>query len=409
MSTQQLPSRAMRASSGRVVAGVARGLADHLGLSVQWLRVGFVALTFFGGIGLALYAALWAVLPLAPSNEEPSQEEQRSHRSTDLMRLLALGAVLIGIVLFLAAAGVEFATGALLPIAIAIIGAALIWQQSDDDQRAEWSATAARAARNTAGPSSQARLLRLTVGTVLVLLGLVGILISRTSLGQAGQALGTAVLLVAGISIVVFPWIHRLWKNQDQQRRALIRSEERADIAAHVHDSVLQTLTLIQRNVQDPREVTRLARAEERALRSWLYAPTGDPTRTCEARLQRDAAEVEQTYSATIEVVVVGDAPIDASLTALLAAAREAMINAAQHGGGTASVFAEFTDDSVEVYVRDRGQGFNASAVSPDRHGLRESIIGRVERAGGSAKVTSEIGAGTEILLRMPLTRDDAS
>lgn len=404
MSTQQLPSRAMRASSGRVVAGVARGLADHLGLSVQWVRIGFIVLTLFGGVGLALYAALWAVLPLAPTDEEPS-----ANRGTDLTRLLALGAVLIGIVLFLAAAGVGFAMGALLPIAIAIIGAALIWQQSDDDQRAEWSATAARAARTTAGPSSRARMLRLSVGTVLVVLGLVGVLISRTSLSQAGQALGTAVLLVAGISIVLFPWLHRLWKNQDQQRRALIRSEERADIAAHVHDSVLQTLTLIQRSAADPREVNRLARAEERALRSWLYAPTGDPTRTFEARLQRDAAEVEETYSATLEVVVVGDAPIDPALTALLAAAREAMINAAQHGGGAASVFAEFSEDSVELYVRDRGQGFDVSAVSADRHGLRESILGRVERAGGSAKVTSELGAGTEILLRMPLTRTDAS
>ncbi len=364
---------------------------------MQLVRIGFVVLSFFGGIGLVLYAALWAVMPLAPTDQETE-----STRGTDLMRLLALGAVLIGVVLFLAALGVSFATGALLPIAIAIIGAALIWQQSDDDQRAEWSATAARAARTTAGSSSRARLLRLTVGPALVVLGLLGVLIGRTSLDQAGQALGTAVLLVAGLSIVLFPWIHRRWRNQDEQRRALIRSEERADIAAHVHDSVLQTLTLIQRNAQDPREVSRLARAEERALRSWLYAPAGDPTRTFEARLQRDAAEVEATYSATIEVVVVGDAPIDASLTALLAAARESMINAAQHGGGSISVFAEITADSVALYVRDRGPGFDLSQVSPDRHGLRESIIGRVERAGGTAKVSSAVGSGTEILLRMP-------
>ena len=395
-----MPPRAMRASTGRVVAGVARGLADHLGVSVQWVRIGFIVLTLFGGIGLALYAALWAVLPLAPSDEDPS-----SSRTTDLTRVLALGAVLIGIVLFLAAAGVGFAMGALLPIAIAIIGAALIWQQSDDDQRAEWSATAVRAARTTAGASSRARMLRLTVGTALVVLGLLGILIGRTSLSQAGQALGTAVLLVAGISIVAFPWIQRLWRSQDEQRRALIRSEERADIAAHVHDSVLQTLTLIQRSAQDPREVNRLARAEERALRSWLYAPTGDPTRTFAARLQRDAAEIEETYAATFEVVVVGDAPIDPSLTNVLAAAREAMINAAQHGGGSASVFAEFSEDAVELYVRDRGPGFDPSAVTPDRHGLRESIIGRVERAGGTTTVTSAIGDGTEILLRMPLGR----
>jgi len=338
------------------------------------------------------------VLPIAPTDDASVND-----RRLDLTRLLALGAVLIGFVLFLAAAGVGFASGALLPLAIAVVGAAVIWQQSDEDQRADWSATAARAARQTAAESSQARKWRLGIGITLVALGLVGVLISRTSPGQAAQALGTAVLLVAGICVVVFPWIYRLWKNQDAQRRALIRSEERADIAAHVHDSVLQTLTLIQRNVQDPREVTRLARAEERALRSWLYAPAGDPTRTFAARLQRDAAEVEQLYSATIEVVVVGDAAIDPSLSTVLAAAREAMINAAQHGGATASVFAEFTQDALELFVRDRGPGFDISTVSPDRHGLRESIIGRVERAGGTAKVMSEPGTGTEILLRMPL------
>lgn len=404
MSTEQVTPRAVRASSDRLVAGVARGLAEHLGLSVQWVRIAFVVLVLFGGVGIALYAALWAVLPLAPVEGEPAPS-----RSLDITRLLALGAVAIGLVLFLAAAGVDFAGGALLPIAIAVVGAALIWQQSDDDQRADWSASAARAARQTAEGSSRARTLRLAIGITLVVLGLTGVLISRTSAGQAAQALGTAVLLVAGICVVAFPWIYRLWKSQDAQRRALIRSEERADIAAHVHDSVLQTLTLIQRNVEDPREVARLARAEERALRAWLYAPVGDPTRAFAARLQRDAAEVEALYSATIEVVVVGDADIDPSLAAVLAAAREAMVNAAQHGGGGAAVFAELTDDQLELFVRDRGPGFDPAAVPADRHGLRESIIGRVERAGGSVQVSSEPDAGTEITLRMPRHEQEPS
>ena len=407
MITEQATPRAVRASADRVVAGVARGLAGHLGLPVTWVRIAFVVLALFGGVGIVLYAALWAVLPLAPA--DGGLDEPARSRGLDITRLLALGAVAVGLVLFLAAAGVDFASGALLPIAVAVVGAALIWQQSDDDQRADWSASAARAARQTAADSSRARTLRLAIGITLVVLGLAGVLISRTSAGQAAQALGTAVLLVAGIGVVVFPWIYRLWKRQDAQRRALIRSEERADIAAHVHDSVLQTLTLIQRNAQDPREVTRLARAEERALRAWLYAPVGDPARVFAARLQREASEVEELYSATIEVVVVGDADIDPALAAVLAAAREAMVNAAQHGAGAAWVFAELTDEQLELFVRDRGPGFDPAAVPADRHGLRESIIGRVERAGGSVTVSSEPGAGTEIILRMPRQAQEPS
>ena len=214
-------------------------------------------------------------------------------------------------------------------------------------------------------------------------------------------SLATALLLVAGVGLVVFPWLYRRWREQSDQRRALIRSEERADIAAHVHDSVLQTLTLIQRNAGDPREVMRLARTEERALRSWLYAPEGDPTRTFAARLQRDAAEVESSYGATLEVVTVGDATIDASIGALLGATREAMVNAARHGGGAASVYAEVGPDAAEVFVRDRGPGFDPDAVPEDRHGLRESVIGRMERAHGSVEIISAPGSGTEVRLRI--------
>jgi signal transduction histidine kinase len=236
-------------------------------------------------------------------------------------------------------------------------------------------------------------------GVCLVVLGLVGVLINRTGAAAAVQALATAVLLVGGIGLVVFPWFYRRWREQDEQRRALIRSEERADIAAHVHDSVLQTLTLIQRNASDSREVTRLARSEERALRSWLYAPQGDPTRTFAARLSRDA--VESAYAATLDVVTVGDATIDGAISALLAATREAMINAAKHGGGAASVYAEVGDETAEVFIRDRGVGFDPANVPEDRHGLRESVIGRMERAGGTADVVSTAGTGTEVRLRI--------
>lgn len=391
------PPRAVRSSRGRVLAGVARGLAEHLHMPVWLVRVAFVVLAVAGGIGVVLYAVFWAVLPLAPEGDDDAIEG----RGADLTRLLALAALVLGIGLLLAAFGFNIIGGVALPIIVAIVGAALVWQQADADQRAAWSSTATRAARETAGSTAQAGRWRIVAGIGLVVLGLVGVLVNRTGAVAAVQALATAVLLVGGIGLVVFPWFYRRWRDQAEQRRALIRSEERADIAAHVHDSVLQTLTLIQRNASDPREVTRLARSEERALRSWLYAPEGDPTRTFAARLQRDAAEVEAAYAATLDVVTVGDAPIDTTIAALLAATRESMINAAKHGGGAASVYAEVGDETAEVFIRDRGPGFDPSSVPDDRHGLRDSVIGRMERAGGSVDVVSASGSGTEVRLRI--------
>jgi signal transduction histidine kinase len=394
--------RACRPTSGRVVAGVARGLAQHLGLPVWLVRLAFTVLALAGGVGLVLYAAFWAMLPLAPTGAE-SPDEQR----TDATRLLALAALVLGVGLLLAAFGANVVGGVGVPLVIAIVGAGLVWQQADDDQRARWQETAARAARETAGTTARAGSWRVLVGIGLVVLGLVGILVSRTGAADAVRALATAVLLVGGVGLVLFPWLYRRWREQADQRRALIRSEERADIAAHVHDSVLQTLTLIQRNADDPREVARLARTEERALRSWLYTPEGDATRTFAARLRRDAAEVEADYGATLEVVTVGDGAIDAALGALLAAAREAMVNAAKHGGGSASVYAEVVDGTASVFVRDRGPGFDPADIPADRHGLRESVLGRMERAGGTAQVVGGPGAGTEVRLRIDLPAGD--
>ncbi len=391
--------RATRPTRGRVVAGVCLGVAHNLRLPVWIVRIVFVVLAFAGGIGLVLYAALWAVLPLA--TDDPDADSAAA-RTTDTTRLLALGAVGVGIALLMTAAGVNVLGGAVVPVLVAVVGAALVWRQADDEQRDAWSAAAGRAARQTAGTTAGAGRWRIAIGIGLVVLGLVALLVSSTGPAEAVQALATALLLVGGVAVVAFPWLYRRWREQDEQRRALIRSQERAEIAAHVHDSVLQTLTLIQRNADDPAEVARLARTEERALRSWLYAPTGDPDRTFAAGLQRDASTVEGTYGATIDVIVVGDASIDSRLGALLAAAREAMVNAARHGGGQVSVYAEVMDDSAEVFVRDRGTGFDPDAVPDDRHGLRDSVVGRMERHGGRASVRSTPGSGTEIHLSLP-------
>ena len=274
VSVMEAVPRATRPTRGRVVAGVCLGVAHNLRLPVWIVRTVFVVLAFAGGIGLVLYAALWAVLPLA--TDDPDADSAAA-RTTDTTRLLALGAVGVGIALLMTAAGVNVLGGAVVPVLVAVVGAALVWRQADDEQRDAWSAAAGRAARQTAGTTAGAGRWRIAIGIGLVVLGLVALLVSSTGPAEAVQALATALLLVGGVAVVAFPWLYRRWREQDEQRRALIRSQERAEIAAHVHDSVLQTLTLIQRNADDPAEVARLARTEERALRSWLYAPDRRP------------------------------------------------------------------------------------------------------------------------------------
>jgi signal transduction histidine kinase len=369
-------------------------------VSVAIVRVVFVVLTVVGGVGLVLYVAFWAVLPL---DTQGSGVDVPSARTSDTTRLLALAAVAVGVALLLTALNIDIFAGAVIPVIVAIFGAALIWRQTDDERRDEWSAAAGRAALHTVGTTAAAGRWRVVIGTGLVALALVAVLASHTNPAETAQGVAIALLLIGGVALVAFPWVYRIWRQQSDQRRELIRAEERAEVAAHVHDSVLQTLTLIQRYADDPNEVLRLSRAEERALRSWLYTPTGDPDRTFAAAITRDAAEVEIAYDVDIEVVTVGDAVLDGHLGALTAATREAMLNAARHAGGAISVYAELRTDAVDVFVRDRGTGFDPTNIPADRHGVRESLIGRMERNGGLAAIRSTIDVGTEVHLHMPV------
>jgi len=400
VSTQSSVRRARRPLHGQVIAGVAIGLAQHLRLPVWVVRGAFVVLAFATGIGVVLYAAFWAVLPL---DVDSDAENTTQVRAADTTRLLALAAIAVAVALLLTASGVRILDGIFAPILVAVFGAALVWRQTDDEQRDEWSALAGKAARHTAGTAASAGSWRIVLGTGLVFVAIVSLIVGHTSVGLAVQALAIALLIVFGVGLVVFPWAYRRWRAQNEERRALIRSEERAEVAAHVHDSVLQTLTLIQRFADDPQEVIRLARTEERALRSWLYAPVGDPTRTFAAALEAVAQEVETSYNATIDVVSVGDAPLDVGLSPLVAAAREAMLNASQHGGGQVSVYSEVDNVRAEVFVRDRGCGFDVSRIPEGRHGVRDSLIGRMERNGGTAVITSSPDSGTNVHLVLPL------
>ena len=373
--------RAVRATSGRALGGVAAGVAEHLGLSRLVVRLAFVLLALCGGAGVVMYGALWVLLP---------QGDVPWHRTgDDRVQLLALGALGIGGALLLLAIG--FWSPALLPLGLVGGGVALVWRQADAAQRARWRTVGTR------GP------LAVVVGAALVAVGVVGFLVSRGELQQAREGLLSTVVVVVGLALLTGPWWFGMASDLREERRQRIRVQERAEVAAHVHDSVLQTLALIRKAADDPREVNRLARTQERELRGWLYAPTAAADVALAGSLEQAAAEVEEAHGVAVEVVVVGDCPTTPALVALVAAAREALVNAAKHAGvSTVSVYAEVTDDTVEVFVRDRGCGFDPAQVPDDRYGLAQSVVGRMERHGGRAVVRSRPGEGTEVRLEVP-------
>jgi signal transduction histidine kinase len=315
-----------------------------------------------------------------------------------VLGILALG---LGLLLGLAALGVPIRVSLWGPVLIVGAGVALLWRQSDDLQRATIRNRAESGVQATGALSDRQGWIRVLVGLGLVLLGLVAVIGPQLDLVTTGQSIGAAGAVVAGLVLIALPWISTWIKGLEAERYAAVRAEERAAMAARVHDSVLQTLTLIQRRADDPAEVTRLARAEERALRSWLYAPVG-VSGSLGAALAEVVAATEADYDARIDLVTVGDAVVDDRLAALVAATREAVVNAAKHAGAPATVYAEVDEDQVEVNVRDRGRGFDPDAVDPDRHGVRQSIVARMTAVGGSATVRSAPGEGTEIRLVLP-------
>jgi signal transduction histidine kinase len=211
------------------------------------------------------------------------------------------------------------------------------------------------------------------------------------------------LLALGGVGVALAPVLWRVFTQLRTEREGRIREQERAELAAMIHDQVLHTLALIQRNSGDVKTVQRLARGQERTLRSWLYKPTASPTERLSAALEEAAAEVEDTYAVTVETVVVGDRDVDDRIAALVAAAREALVNAARHAKvATVSLYAEVEDDQTSVFVRDRGVGFDPAELDPDRHGVRGSILGRMQRHGGRAEIRSEPGDGTEVRLYLP-------
>jgi signal transduction histidine kinase len=410
----RLPLR--RPQHGRWVGGVAIGLAAHLDWSVRFVRLLFVLMTLLFGTGAVLYVFLWLTVPVGDPVEaagvtRPAMLGRLARRQAEGGRSshlpgpeIAAGVLLLAgaAVLLVARDRVTANLGWLLPVAVLVAGVVLAWSQLG---------VVARGGAPVAGGRAQA-FLRIVGG---LLLAGVGVLLLVTQAGGKGiepallgQAVVAAVAVLAGVALVLAPWWLRLVRELGDERAARAREVERADIAAHLHDSVLQTLAIIRARADEPAEVARMARAQERELREWLYQDRPAPGTSLAAALRAVVAEVEDTRSAAdgepvaVDVVVVGDRAPDAGTAALLQATREALVNAVIHGRAPVSLYLEVGDEQVEVFVRDHGDGFDVDDIPADRFGIRESILGRVRRRGGTASVTCK-ASGTEVHLAMPV------
>ncbi|MET9219303.1 MULTISPECIES: PspC domain-containing protein [unclassified Streptomyces] len=392
-----------RSSEGRMVGGVARGLAGHFGLPVLWVRGLFVLLACFNGIGVLLYAVFWFFVPLGVGGVAMAKEPRDARswlagKRPDKGQIMALIALAVGAGILIDNLNLGAANRAVWPLLVIGLGVALVWRQADNARKARW-------VEMSHGKRFWP-LARAAAGVALVVAGVTGFIVVRGSGSHLGGILQAALAVLVGVALIAGPYLVRMTQDLSAERLMRIRAQERAEVAAHVHDSVLHTLTLIQRHADEPREVNRLARAQERELRAWLYRPEGtgrddEPTTVAEG-VRAAAAEVEDAHGVPVEVVCVGDCPLDEKLAAQMQAAREAMVNAAKYGGsGPVQVYAEVEGVKVFVSVRDHGPGFDLDQVPDDRMGVRESIIGRMQRNGGEARLRAAPGGGTEVELEM--------
>jgi signal transduction histidine kinase len=386
--------RLERSRSDRVIGGVAAGIGHHLGIQPIAVRAAFVVLTAAFGFGLVVYLLTWLLAPqeaLENGAATPTTHPVRPSMSQLLGAVLLIG----GILLLLAVSGFWFGQALAWPVSLAAVGFAILWARSGEDGRSRWPREAIAGARIS--------ITRLAIGSVLIVGAMTIFLANSYSLAAAGPMLLAASVAIGGLALIAGPWAWRVGRELIEERSSRIRSEARAEMAAHLHDSVLQTLALIQR-APAPREMVSLARTQERELRAWLYgrAPTLAGSRLRDA-IDAMAGRVERDQQVKVEAIVVGDIDLDERVVALVGAVGEATLNAARHSGATeVSVYLEVEEEAISAFVRDLGTGFNPASVAADRRGISDSIVGRLERNGGSATITSRPGGGTEVGMRLP-------
>jgi signal transduction histidine kinase len=353
--------RLRRAPGEGALAGVCAGIARSVRVDPTLVRLTFALLAFAGGAGIVAYFGAW--LALAPENGPVPSGRRR-----------LLGYLALAVAAAIALRGFGFSDSLIWPAAL--VGAGFLL------------------ARGRSGTP-------VVVGLSLVAIGVI-IFVDQNATATGRDAAFQSSAVAIALLLVLGPWAWRLAAERNAERTARIRSEERAEMAARVHDSVLQTLALVQREADDPRRVAALARRQERELRSWLYPDARTDGASLAGAIDAAAVEVEELHGVPVELVRTGDVPLDDGVEALVLAAREAMANAARHSGADqVSTFVDVGDDEIAVYVRDRGSGFDPTKVPKRKHGVAESIRGRMARAGGTAEVTSAPGEGTEIELRL--------
>lgn len=377
----QLPDPA---SDQPLLTGTSVEVAHVLGVAPLAVRTAFAVSTFASGLGVAVYLGCWVSLVRAPGRAGSARPGQ----GRDSWRTIAFG-LLVTAAMILAISAGWARPSSMWPALLVGAGVVLAWTP----------------VRTGLGRDA----LRQIGGTTLVLAGLLVLVADRLSWSLLVDGAVTGIVVLVGVALILGPWMLRTGRASIDERRDRVRAEEREAVATHLHDSVLQTLTLIQKRAADPgadpRLVAALARRQERELRRWLYGRTDgwQPDARLRDALDATVADVEDLHGVTVEAVVVGDAPMDSRTTALVAATREALVNAAKFSGRRElSLFAESNPSGTTIFVRDRGVGFDPSAVPGDRRGIRDSICGRLDRVGGSATVQAAAGRGTEVELTLP-------
>jgi signal transduction histidine kinase len=347
----------------------------------------------------------WVFLPAGEAPPDgPWMKRLRGGRAA-IEVALGTGLMLLAVLLLFRSIGLWFSDAVVWPLVLVTSGGALIWRQSLGGHERRQAVAEQAAPPPTLQPHAR-DVSRTGLGVALVIAAGFAFLQATGTLGAARDVLVAALVVTIVLGVILAPWVVRLVRSLGAERSERIRTQERAEMAAHLHDSVLQTLALMQKQADDPRAIATLARRQERELRAWLSGRTGAGSR--ERRLgpalEQAAEEVEAAHGIPVEVIAVGESEtlLDDSGEALVAAAREAMMNAAKHGGGGAvNVYAEAGSDSFKVFVGDRGDGFDVGSIPDDRRGVRESIIGRMERHGGHADIRSAPEKGTEVELTL--------
>ena len=380
-----------------LMGGVCAGIATHLGVNVWLVRAIFVGLLFLNGVGALAYALAIALIPAgnpaspqlaAPTRLAAQLNQLQSKDGRDQATTIFSGVVLLALAAILVAWSRGWLeSNAYLPLLIIGCGAALAWSQAEEVMHT---------------PRSMAAIARLAAGLALAVLGVLIWLSDHTDM--SGMLIGAfaALVMLSVVALVLAPLWLGVIRQLSQTQAAQARASERADIAAHLHDSVLQTLTLLRAQADDPQRVAALALSQERELRAWLYGDNHPTNENLRSEVESVSREIEQLYGVPVDSVIVGDTPATAKTRVLTSALREALANAVRHGKPPISLYVEVSGQEVEAYVRDHGAGFDLEAINPDRHGVRDSIIGRMQRHGGSATIRAR-EPGTEVCLRLAL------